>query len=282
MNKSFLEQHMICPGHLCGFSLAVISGGRRSSRRICAAFALFLLSVRVIYASFDLISLRDGQSLDGKLVSEQRNEYLFQPNTPGSAVRRIPKQAVSFVIYADPVRADQALGISRARRLTESGLSVVSILPTKPFGQAILDAVKGAQTSIWITAYFISGSKTSPVRDFYETIKRKAQEGVEVIVISEYGPGTSAYVRNVTFNFARELGDAGIQVRFMREWRVLHKKLIIVDGKAVLLGSANLTMSATLRNNEINVRIEDPIFVRRAIEDFRRIQTLSKSAADAQ
>lgn len=282
MIGSSSELHAICIGFLRCFRPAVTPDSRRSIWRIFAILALLLLFVREACASFDQISLRDGQTLNGKLLSEQRNEYLFQPNTPGATVRRIPKQAVRFVIYSDPARANQALGISRARRLTESGLSVAGILPAKPFGQAILGAVKGAQTSIWITAYFISGSRTSPIRDFYETLQRKAQEGVEVIVISEFGPGTSAHVRNTTFNFARELGRAGIQVRFMRERRVLYKKLIIVDGKAVFLGSANLTMSGTLRNNEINVRIVDPSFARRATEDFRRMLALSKGAADAQ
>jgi len=244
--------------------------------------AVLFLFVRNSCASSDKIFLRDGQTLEGTLLGEQRNEYQFQPNTPGAVLRRIPKQAVSYVIYDDLTRADQALGISKARHLAESDLSVVSILPTKPFGQEILSAVKGAQESIWITAYFISGSKTRPIYDFYETIKRKAQEGVEVIIISEYGPGTSAHVKNRTFNYARELGNAGIQVRFMSERRVLHKKLIIVDGRKVFLGSANLTMSGTLRNNELNVRIEDPSFVRKVTEDYRRLLALSKGAADAQ
>lgn len=166
------------------------------------------------------------------------------------------------------------------RRYTEGELTSVEILHTRSFGQAILDAVERATNSIWICAFHLSGDPNSPIREFYEALRRKSEEGVEVMVVCDFGPGTSTHMRNVTYNFAQELARSGIRVRFQQERRILHKKLIIVDGREVLLGSSNLTLSGTLHNYDTNVRITEPRFVARAVEDYRRVLGRSKETPD--
>ncbi|MBU1695094.1 MAG: phospholipase D family protein [Verrucomicrobia bacterium] len=226
----------------------------------------------------DKIHLRDGQVLEGRVLSEPRGAYLFQPATPGTPVRQIPPQAVMFVLYEDSARAAQVLGIQQARRHTEAELTPVQVLPTRAFGQAILEAARQAQTSIWITAYYLSGSQTSPIRDFYEVLQVKAKQGVEVILIAEQGAGTSSHIKEASYNFAQELARSGIQVRYSRERRVLHKKLIIVDGRLAFVGSSNLTLSGTLQGYESNVQVTEPGFVQAVVADFRRL--LARSQTD--
>lgn len=219
----------------------------------------------------DEISLRDGTSLTGRVLMVQTSGYVFQDGAPRGTMQNIPKAAVRYVLYDDPTQADRVLGISSALRHAEGEPSFVRLFPTRPFGQAILEAVQNAQTSIWVSAYYISGSSTSPIKDFYAALAEKAQQGLDVVVVSEYGPGTSARVREATYNFARELEQSGIRVRFMSGYRILHKKMILVDNQIALLGSANLTMAGTLQSDEMNVEIRQPAFVARMQKDFEKI-----------
>ena len=106
----------------------------------------------------------------------------------------------------------------------------------------------------------------------------KARQGLEVIVISEYGPGTGARVREATYNFARTLEQSGVRVLFMSGYRILHKKMILVDNQNAFLGSANLTMAGTLQSDEMNVHIHQPAFVARMRKDFEKIMASAKYA----
>lgn len=242
--------------------------GRAGSSLAIFGVLLLLLSAA---SRADEISLRDGSSLTGRVLMVQTGGYVFQDGAPRVTMQNIPKAAVRTVFYDDPAMADRALGIRSALRLVEGDSSFVRLLPTRPFGQAILEAVQNAQTSIWVSAYYISGSSTSPIKDFYAALAEKARQGLDVVVVSEYGSGTSARVREATYNFARELEQSGIRVRFMSGYRILHKKMILVDNQIALLGSANLTMAGTLQSDEMNVEIRQPAFVARMQKDFEKI-----------
>lgn len=229
-------------------------------------------------ARADEISLRDGSSLTGRVLMVQSSGYVFQDAAPPGLMQNIPKSAVRYVLYDDPVQADRILGIRGALRHAEGDASFVRLLPTRPFGQAILDAARNAQTSIWVSAYYISGSSTSPIKDIYAALAEKARQGLEVVVVSEYGPGTSARVREATYNFARELEQSGIRVLFMSGYRILHKKMILVDNQIALLGSANLTMAGTRQGDEMNIEIRQPTFVAHIRMDFEKIMASARTA----
>lgn len=219
----------------------------------------------------DEIRLRDGISMTGSILMVQSGGYVFRENSPSVPMQTIPKAAVQTVFYDDPAQADRVLGIRAALRHTKSDPSFVRLLPTRPFGQAILEAAQNAQTSIWVSAYYISGSSTSPIREFYATLTQKAQQGLDVVVVSEYGPGTSARIREATYNFARELEQSGIRVLFMSGYRILHKKIILVDNRIALLGSSNLTMAGTLQSDEMNIEFRQPALVTQMRKDFERL-----------
>ena len=247
----------------------------RSPSVLSALGVLLLLSPAV---RADEISLRDGSSLTGRVLMVQSGGYVFQDNAPRGTMQNIPKAAVRYVLYDDPTLADRALGIRSTLRHVEGDPSFVRLLPTRPFGHAILEAVQNAQTSIWVSAYYISGSSTSPIKDFYAALAEKARQGLEVVVVSEYGPGTSARVREATYNFARELEQSGIRVLFMSGYRILHKKMILVDGQIALLGSANLTMAGTRQGDEMNIEIRQPTFVAHIRMDFEKIMASARTA----
>ena len=256
-----------------------VARGHAGSRFTVLGALLLLTAI----SQADEISLRNGTSLTGRVLMVQSSSYVFQDNASHGAPQNVPKNAVRYVLYADPTMAERAFGIRSALRHAEGEASLVRLLPTRPFGQAILDAVRNAQTSIWVSAYYISGSSTSPIKDFYTALEDKARQGIEVIVISEYGPGTTARVREATYNFARTLEQSGVRVLFMSGYRILHKKMILVDGQIAFLGSANLTMAGTLQSDEMNVEIRQPPFVARMRKDFEKIMAaaLTADAANA-
>jgi len=194
-------------------------------------------------------------------------------------MQTIPKAAVQTVFYDDPAQANRVLGIQEAARCHAKGNPYpIRLLPTRPFGKTILETVQNAQTSIWVSAYYISGSATTPIRDFYATLQEKAKQGLDVLIVTEYGPGTSARVREATYNFARELESSGIRILFVKERRILHKKMILVDGRIALLGSSNLTMAGTLQSDEMNMEIQQPTFVTQMHKDFQNIISKAQSA----
>ena len=270
-------------GHwILGVGHWILRFGSPARGRAGSSFAVLGVLLLLSAASHaDEISFRDGSSLTGRVLMVQSGGYVFQDGAPRGTMQNIPKAAVRTVLYDDPAMADRALGIRSALRLVEGDPSFVRLLPTRPFGQTILEAVQNARTSIWVSAYYISGSSISPVKDIYAALAEKARQGLDVVVVSEYGPGTSARVREATYNFARELEKSGIRVLFMSERRILHKKMILVDNQIALLGSANLTMAGTLQSDEMNVEIRQPAFIVRMQMDFESVMATALTAYDA-
>ena len=241
------------------------------------ASILALLALPVLSLA-DEIRLRDGAIMTGTLLNIQRDAYLFRESSFASPMQSIPKAAVQTILLDDPAQADRILDIrSTVRRYAQGEPAPVGLLPTRSFGNAILNAVQNARTSIWISAYYISGSTASPIKDFYDTLAEKARQGLDVVVVCEFGPGTGARIREATYNYALELQPAGVRVLFIRERRILHKKMILVDGITALLGSSNLSMAGTLQSDELNVESNNPNFAARVRRDFERLFAMARS-----
>ena len=132
-------------------------------------------------------------------------------------------------------------------------------------------AVEAARERVWILAYYISGGSHPTIQRFYEGMRGQARAGMDVRVISEFGKGTPMPIRNGTLNFAHTLQDDGVAVRFIQEYRVMHKKLLLVDRDKVLLGSSNLTAAGVDGSDEFNVLIASEPFTRQAEADFKRM-----------
>lgn len=251
------------------------------SRAIAAlvAILLCLLSPILIHAAPDRVYLRDGRVLEGQILGEQRGQYTFL--TDGKQ-QQMPKGSVKFVLYGDRAKADQFLGLNRAAQQAKGSedTAPVRILPAEGFGEAIVPAVQSATQSIWIAAYYISGNMTGPIKEFYDTIRQKALAGLDVVLVCEYSTDTRPAVRMATQNFAQEeLARDGVTVLLIQGKKTMHKKMIIVDGNTVLLGSSNLTVAGTVGSNEMNVRIDSPAFARRAMADFARLRALALPAS---
>jgi phosphatidylserine/phosphatidylglycerophosphate/cardiolipin synthase-like enzyme len=222
--------------------------------------------------------MRDGSVLTGNIVGETSDAYRTLIQTPAALVMtNVPVRAVRYVVYGTPQKARSNLDLDRvARNLNARDTATVRFLPTEAFGEAVQEAVQSARSRIWILAYFISGGSHEIIQAIYDTVREKARAGMDILVISEFGKGTPMPIRNATLNYANTLEEDGVTVRFIQEYRTMHKKVILVDHDKVLLGSANLTGVGVSYSDEFSVWIESEPFARQVEADFKRLRQRSK------
>lgn len=242
-------------------------------------FSFLLLAPVIGYAQaapFDLIRLRDGRELSGRIIQNTSAGYVLIPADEPSQIQRIPREATAFVLYADQVLAAKILGLDPAVRnlCKDSAPAEVRLLAAGPFGQALLEAARSATNSIWISAYYFSDSRAAPIKDFYATLREKAAAGVEVVILAENSNTSPPAMRRANANFASELSGDGIHaLLWSGSNKALHKKLVIMDGRLLLLGSSNLSLSGTHGSIEMNLLTQAPHLVQPAIENFQRLRT---------
>ena len=262
-----------------GVDLAARNGaGTPPCRWLSQLVGLFLLvlglsNAKAQIAPPDLLYMRDGQTLSGNVVGETPDVYrTLLPAFPSPLLSNVSVKAVRYVVYGTPVKARTSLRLDEtARALGANDPAKIEFLPTDAFGEAIAAAVEAARERVWILAYYISGGSHPTIQQFYGGLRGKARAGMDIRVISEFGKGTPMPIRNGTLNFAHTLQDDGVAVRFIQEYRVMHKKLLLVDRDKVLLGSSNLTGAGVDVSDEFNVQIQSEPFARQAEADFKRL-----------
>lgn len=228
-------------------------------------------------AQLDTFHLRDGSFLTGNIVGETSDAYRTLIQTPTALMMtNVPVQAVRYVVYGTTQKAQSNLDLDRvARMLNARDSATVRFLPTEAFGEAVQETVQSAHSRIWILAYYISGGSHETIQAIYNIVREKARTGIDALVISEFGKGTPMPIRNATLNYAQTLEEDGVNVRFIQEYRTMHKKVILVDRDKVLLGSANLTGVAVSYSDEFSVWIESEPFARQVETDFKRLRQRS-------
>lgn len=245
------------------------------------AWALALPLAAQTQGTQDRILLREDRTwLKGRLVAETRQGYQFIDETGQMQV--VPKEAVALLDWADPVRGAAFAELEKIR--SWAGLketSPVVFLPTPAFGHDLVAGVAKAQKSIHILAYNMQGDTASEMTgEFFNKLREKAAAGIEVVMILEFGSGTNPRTKNLVRNFAEGFAASGIQVLYMQEYKVQHKKVVLVDKETVWLGSANLTLNAMAYNEEMSLRTSDKEVVRQAVADFEELR--KRSSRDVQ
>ncbi|MBD3209936.1 hypothetical protein GF318_00990 [Candidatus Micrarchaeota archaeon] len=147
------------------------------------------------------------------------------------------------------------LGLSIHFLLSEFVFSpVITAVFSPEGGQKIIDFIDTAEETIDIEIYVISS------RDVIEALERAKARGVSIRIIIERNTlGTKNQ------EIYRELASKGFNVRYASDtYKLTHSKFILVDGKAVLVGSHNLSNSALTKNREASVIIRD----RGSVEEF--------------
>ena len=253
-------------------------GGPPCRLFLASSFLIWLCLTPLASAQLDTFHLRDGSVLTGNIVGETSDAYRTLIQAPTALMMtNVPIRAVRYVVYGTPQKARTNLDLDRvARRLKARDSATIRFLPTEAFGEAVQETVQSADSRIWILAYFISGGSHETIQAIYNTVRQKARTGLDALVISEFGKGTPMPIRNATLNYAQTLEADGVNVRFIQEYRTMHKKVILVDRDKVLLGSANLTGVGVSYSDEFSVLIESEPFARKVEADCKRLTQRSK------
>lgn len=232
-------------------------------------------------AAQDRILLREDRTwIKGHLVAETRQGYQFIDEK--GSMRMVPKEEVALLDLADSTKGAAFAELDKIRSWADmKESSPVVFLPTPVFGKDLVAGVAKARESIHVLAFNAQGDTASQMTgEFFNTLRAKAAEGVEVVLILEFGSGTNPRTKNLVKNFGESLALSNIQVLYMQEYKVQHKKVVLVDDGTVWLGSANLTLNALAYNEEMSLRTSDREMVRQAAADFEELR--KRASHDAQ
>lgn len=148
------------------------------------------------------------------------------------------------------------------------GASIVQIVPTGPqqgvavLGQLVFAAVSCATRSIRIvTPYFVPGSSVR------EALKHAAYRGVQVELVLP-ARGDHPLVLWSGRSFYRELVEAGVRI-YEFDQGALHSKIMSVDHRWAMIGSANMDIRSFRLNFEVTAVIFDEPLARQVSQSIQ-------------
>lgn len=134
-----------------------------------------------------------------------------------------------------------------ALEVTEAGLSVptVEAVNDGAVGGALVSLIATARTRVDLLAFEYVFTD-APLRPINDALAAAVRRGVQVRVLLD--DGVPANVTAVP-----RLKALGIDAKLDATTRTTHNKLVLVDGRAFLAGSTNLSTSSLTRNHETDV-----------------------------
>ncbi len=138
--------------------------------------------------------------------------------------------------------------------------------------------VKNARRSIYITSFKLEipeKTKGKHLRDFFDALaeKEKGKVDVRIITNKEEKRGHIPATNSCAICF---LVENNIETRFLRNYRICHAKIIIVDEKIAIVGSHNLSYKSCHANFETSYLFDDPASVGRIVNTFHHLWEDSK------
>jgi phosphatidylserine/phosphatidylglycerophosphate/cardiolipin synthase-like enzyme len=109
--------------------------------------------------------------------------------------------------------------------------------------------------------------------DLGTNIRAKATEGVMIGGVLEFDPVNPDQV-DPNPNLMEELNffrEAGLNVLLDRNPEVLHHKIMVIDGKIVVIGSYDFTNRAEIENDENVLIIHNEMVAQKFMEEFERV-----------
>lgn len=134
--------------------------------------------------------------------------------------------------------------------------------PEKELAPLIADLISGAQSDIKFMAFSFTHE------DVGEAMFDKAEDGVNVQGVFE------KVGSNTEYSYYPDMAAAGLptlQVKQDGNSRIMHHKVIILDGATTILGSFNFTGNANDSNDENILVVHDPEFASYFLEEFNAV-----------
>lgn len=133
---------------------------------------------------------------------------------------------------------------------------------------AMLKTIKQAKKSIYIEMYIFSND-TFQSHDFISVLKKKANEGVRVIIIAD-AFGSDALKKDVS----NAIEKTKIEFIFFSHWiRHIHRKILIVDEKIAFIGGVNIKKSF-IHWNDLQLKLSGRI-VKKILKSFAYTYAMS-------
>lgn len=222
------------------------------------------------------VGIADEWSGDARNESEWRDDHF---RTAGPVTRWL---AGSF---ADNWRSATGEVLTRVERPpvreAPGGARLVPLLSSPP------DDLSPVGFSYWLTAKFarerfdIVTPYFLPDPNFVQVLVETARRGVEVRLLLPGEHNDSRMIRWASQTRYPELLEAGVQIHEY-EPTMLHSKLVLVDDRIAILGSANFDNRSFELNDEIQLVIEDAALHARLAEslsrDLERARRVTKDA----
>ena len=130
--------------------------------------------------------------------------------------------------------------------------------------------VDGAKSIIYVSTFkaeMTSKPRGAHLLRFFEKIKSRAKERVRVWILLNWHDNLQGVPKTNLF-VARELKNAGVEVRHLKNNRCCHAKIILVDREKAIIGSHNLSVKSCHNNFEVSTIIEDPTSVAKLADVF--------------
>lgn len=155
---------------------------------------------------------------------------------------------------------DKSPGTPNPNITLDGSLVEVYFSPQDGALEHILAAIHAAQESIDFMAYSFTSDELA------QAMLERAQAGVKVEGVFD----EDQYHSNEGTEFDR-LKNAGLDVRLDGNPRLMHHKVIIIDGKVVIAGSYNFSGNAEHNNDENSLIIHNEALTAQYLAEFQKI-----------
>ena len=144
------------------------------------------------------------------------------------------------------------------------------LLPDEEFLPFASKLIAGARHSVDVSTFkaeLTRKPKGKKVATLFDKLIKKAQQGLPVrFLIGK--PANFCHVPMTNLLAIRELTAAKVKVRHLKNSRTCHAKIIIVDNRAAILGSHNLSIKSCQYNFECSIYIDNLEIVTRLSQVF--------------
>jgi len=161
--------------------------------------------------------------------------------------------------------------------------ATVSPANNKDYRELLMKRLKESKKSVYmimfLASYYPEYKDTSPTNLFMDELIKAKKRGVNVeIILDQSGDSRDSHSSTENLKTAMHLSAGGITVYFDPPEKTTHAKLLVIDEKIVVIGSANWSFSAMEKNNEASVMIESPELAEFYIKYFEEIKKTCPSA----
>jgi phosphatidylserine/phosphatidylglycerophosphate/cardiolipin synthase-like enzyme len=182
-----------------------------------------------------------------------------------------PELAANYTAAFETLFTDKQFGNKQKTRPTAAKLTIAGVpvenyfTPKDNAAGAIVNRLNQARQSIHFMAFSFTDDALG------QAMLDKARNGVEVRgVFENTGSGTQ-------FSEYGPLAEAGLDVLRDGNPYLMHHKVIIIDGRTVVVGSFNFSKSAQTSNDENLLIVDDASLARLFEEEFQRIYATAQN-----